>query len=224
MIVNTLKKILPIWMKITLRNIVKFFKYKYRRVIIFFPILKGEQIKIIIGAAETYQDDWYSTNEQWLDVPDEKSWKKIFKGKTLITNVVAEHVFEHLTYEECGRAFSNIYNHMSQGGRVRIAVPDGYHPDSEYLRHVGIGGIGDDAADHKQLFNADVLCQLLSGSGFVPEQLEGFSSNGELINKDYSIQDGFIFRSRKNETAEKRKRWAFSDADTSLIVDGVKRP
>ena len=51
MVVDTLKKILPIWLKIVLRNIVKYFKYKYRRIVIFFPILKGEQIKIIIGAA-----------------------------------------------------------------------------------------------------------------------------------------------------------------------------
>lgn len=163
--VSALKRVLPIWLKDLLRRIIKIFKYRYRRFAISRPVSRGEKIRIIAGAAETFQVGWYSTNEQWLDVTDPADWQRVFHGKRLIAHAVAEHVFEHLTYDECRKALANISSHMVDGGRVRIAVPDGYHPDEDYLRHVGIDGIGGDAADHKQLLNVDVLFQLFREAG-----------------------------------------------------------
>jgi predicted SAM-dependent methyltransferase len=75
-----------------------------------------------------YQQGWYSTNQQWLDITKRSDWDKVFQGKRLITNVVAEHVFEHLTYDECRQALANMSAHMVDRARIRIAVPDGYHP------------------------------------------------------------------------------------------------
>ena len=135
---------------------------------------------------------------------------------------LAEHVFEHLTHDECRIALAHIGGHMKKGGRIRIAVPDGYHPDSDYLRHVGIDGIGDDAADHKQLLDVDTLGALLIEAGFRPRHIEGYDSLGRLVGKTYSVEDGFIHRSRANAAPNSASRWGFVDADTSLIVDGVK--
>lgn len=222
MIVSTIKRLLPRWFKALVRRAVKFFKYRYRRFAISRPVSRGEKIRIIAGAAETFQDGWYSTNEQWLDVTDPVDWRRVFHGRRLITHVVAEHVFEHLTYDECRKALVNISSHMVDGGRARIAVPDGYHPDENYLRHVGINGIGADAADHKQLLNVDVLFKLFREAGFVPTHLEGYDSEGNLVRNSYSTDDGFIQRSRVNASPDSRNRWGFVDADTSLIVDGVK--
>lgn len=222
MIVYTIKGLLPRWFKALVRRAVKFFKYRYRRFAISRPVSRGEKIRIIAGAAETFQVGWYSTNEQWLDVTDPADWQRVFHGKRLIAHVVAEHVFEHLTYDECRKALANIFSHMVNGGRVRIAVPDGYHPDEDYLRHVGIDGIGTDAADHKQLLNVDVLFQLFREAGFEPTHLEGYDSEGNLVRNSYSTDDGFIQRSRSNASPDSRNKPGFVDADTSLIVDGIK--
>jgi predicted SAM-dependent methyltransferase len=197
-------------------------KYRWRALAIRHPVSRNQRIKIIVGAAETFQTGWYSTNEQWLDISARSDWNKVFRGKRLITHVVAEHVFEHLTYVESQQALANISAHMVDGGRVRIAVPDGYHPDPAYQKHVGIGGIGDDAADHKQLLNADVLATLLREAGFRPLVVEGYDSAGRLITEPYSKEDGLIRRSRANRAAGLLPAWNFVDADTSLIVDGIK--
>ena len=79
------------------------------------PLLKitydakqGRANKIIVGAAETHQSGWHSTNEQWLDITKRKDWEKIFENKGRIKSIVAEHVFEHLTEEESKTALALI--------------------------------------------------------------------------------------------------------------------
>lgn len=217
-----IKKLLPASVKKPIRKAIKTVKYNYRKIVLKRALSRAKTFKIIVGAAETYQEGWYSTNEQWLDITNGEHWKNMFTGKVCLTHVVAEHVFEHLTYEEAGRALKHIYDHMLSGGRVRVAVPDGYNPDLVYLEHVGIGGIGDDAADHKQLLNVEVLSGLIEAVGFKANHLEGYDAEGALVQVDYSMQDGYVMRSRMHNDAKVKAKWAFPDADTSLIVEGVK--
>ena len=136
--IATVKKLLPRWLKAPVRQAIKAVKYRWRRYRIAAPVARGDPLKIIVGAAETWQKGWYSTNEDWLDITKAEDWRAVFEGKRIITHVLAEHVFEHLTHDECRIALAHIGGHMKKGGRIRIAVPDGYHPDSDYLRHVGI--------------------------------------------------------------------------------------
>ena len=199
---------------------VKAIKYRWRYRKIQQAIKNGEPLKIIVGAAETYQDGWYSTNEQWLDISREDHWNRLFKNQALISHVVAEHVFEHLTREEAVAALRNIRRHLKADGRVRIAVPDGYHPDPDYIRNVGINGIGDDAADHKQLLNLDSLSEIFKDAGFQPEPLEGYQQDGSLLQKQWNPTEGYIHRSRQNETTGV---YDFVDAETSLIIDCIPR-
>ena len=216
------KLLLPSSARFLIRQFQKSIVYKLRRQQIKIPITLRIPVKVILGAAMTNQVGWYSTNQQWLDIASAKDWEQIFQGKMLLINVLAEHVFEHLTEEETKRALRLIKLHMLPGGRIRIAVPDGYHPDSTYIRHVGVSGIGADAADHKQLLNSDKLCSYLKETGFVPEILEGYLSNGELVQKPIDLSGGEIIRSRSNsKTMKGRAGWDFEDANTSLIVDGV---
>ena len=215
-----IKRLLPVRIKLFGRRVIKFFKYRYRRVKISGAVARDKQMKVILGAAETHQGGWYSTNEQWLDITSPADWARIFKGKKLITHVVAEHVFEHLSHEECETALKNISAHMVDGGHIRIAVPDGYNPNEEYLRHVGINGIGDDAETHKQLLNVDVLIKLFISAGFEPEHIEGYDASNRLIQEPYSADDGFIRRSRSSNA---QNVWGVPDAVTSLIVDGSKK-
>lgn len=218
--ISAMKKLLPPAVKKPVRAGIKGIKYAYRRQAIKAPIAANKNIKIIVGAAETFQSGWYSTNEQWLDITKDTDWQNIFQGKPLLTHVVAEHVFEHLTYEQAQNALRQIYNHLQKNGRVRIAVPDGYNPNADYIRHVGIAGIGDDAADHKQLLNVDTLSKLMSEAGFQVTHIEGYNKDGALVQQPYKQEDGYIKRSRAHPPGN--SPWHFPDAETSLIIDGVK--
>ena len=224
MIKNFFKKILPNSIRYRFRQYQKIAVYFWRRQRIRLPVATGSNIKIIIGAAMTSQKGWFSSNEQWLDITKPEDWRKVFRGKVLITHVLAEHVFEHLTEQGMYLALRLVNQHMKIGGKIRIAVPDGYNPDSKYIRHVGIGGIGADAEDHKQLINCDILIKALNASGFLPKLVEGYRDNGELVLMPIDIDSGTIVRSRSNFLSmASRSGWEFPDANTSLIVDGIKR-
>lgn len=216
--INKIKFYIPVAVKQPVRNCIKYIKYHLRFLSIVSAVKNDKEMKIIVGAAETYQKNWYSTNEQWLDITNPLDWKNVFKSKKILTNVIAEHVFEHLSYESADTAIKCISNHLLPGGKLRIAVPDGYHPDQDYLKHIGINGIGADAHDHKQLLNADSLSSLLTKNGFSTVLIEGYDVNGKLIQVPWDSNDGFVLRSRQNKPS---KKWGFPDAETSLIVDGV---
>jgi predicted SAM-dependent methyltransferase len=216
---ETIKSLLPVSAKQHLRTARKALRYRARRVMIARAVRQGAPLRIIVGAAETWQPGWYSTNEQWLDITKASDWRAVFGGKKILSRVVAEHVFEHLTEPEALAALSNIADHMVGNGRIRIAVPDGFHPDPTYIRHVGIGGIGDDAADHKALLNVETLSELMRRAGFTPHHIEGYDRARQLVTTRWSSDDGYIQRSRQNPDG---RVWDFPDASTSLIVDGVR--
>lgn len=217
-----LKKLLPSHLKKNIRKIIKFLKYNFRRIRIIYPVFRDQPIKIILGAAETYQKGWYSTNECWLDIANEGHWESVFNGKRIIVNALAEHVFEHLSYAQCQVALKQIHKHMVPGGKIRIAVPDGYNPDKIYLKHVGINGIGDDALSHQQLLNIDTLTSLLTEAGFSTELIEGYDSQKSLVQKTFSEDEGTIRRSRSSIKRDETYIWSFPDSETSLIVDGIR--
>ncbi len=215
-----MKKMIPESIRFKMVLVRKWVRYTYRKFHLMIAVRGNAPLKIIVGAAETYQKGWLATNEQWLDITNEKDWYRYFKDEQIISHIVAEHVFEHLTLEEANRALESMFNRLMHDGRIRIAVPDGYNPDENYIRHVDIGGIGDDAGDHKQLLNADVLNLMMIERGFIPQLVEGYTKDGELVQRFWLAEDGFIRRSRQNKLNE---NWLFPDAATSLIVDGIKK-
>ena len=101
-----LKRLIPRSLKAPARRAVKTVKYRWRRHRIAAPVSHGEPLRIIVGAAETWQTGWYSTNEDWLDITSAEDWQAVFKGKPILTHVLAEHVLEHLTHDECRTALS----------------------------------------------------------------------------------------------------------------------
>ena len=214
------KGFLPASLRRTIRGVIKKIRYRFRLYKIKSAIRKSNGLKIIVGAAESHQKDWFSTNEQWLDITKEIDWTRLFRDKMILTHVVAEHVFEHLTPNETHKALCNICRHLNVGGRIRIAVPDGYNPSEEYIEHVRVGGRGDDAADHKQLLNQDSLKKYLMDAGLSSiEVVEGYDKDGFLTSNSWSSENGYIRRSRQNGDSVD---WGFPDASTSLIVDAWK--
>jgi predicted SAM-dependent methyltransferase len=217
-----IKLILPNSTQLIIKKLLEFIKYKYRYCKIKFALLYKKEIKIIIGSGNTFQKNWYATNENWLDITNEHDWIKIFKKKIIISNILAEHVFEHLTYVESIKALKIINKYMIKNSRIRIAVPDGYNPDPEYIKNIDINGSGVAADDHKQLLNVDTLSEILSKSNFNPKLIEGYDINKKLYTEKYSIEDGFVKRSRQNNDPELEKMWGFKGSKTSLIIDALK--
>ena len=105
---------------------------------------------------------------------------------------------------------------------MRIAVPDGYNPNEEYIKNVNINGIGADAQDHKQLLNFDILSKLLNKNNFTCNILEGYI-NDKLIQNQFKDLDGFIIRTRKRKNTISDPDWLFRDSGTSLIIDAIKK-
>jgi predicted SAM-dependent methyltransferase len=178
-------------------------------------------MKIIVGAQSTRQVGWTSLQKYDLDVRDERSWARRFAPNS-IDAVLAEHVLEHLTYDEAAEAARNCFKYLRPGGYFRVAVPDGFHPEQNYIAWVRpmTGWNGD---DHKFLFNHKNLRALLSNAGFSVRLLECYDEAGTFHKWKWSNENGAISRSQ-NTLWSKFLGLVVNAEYTSLIVDAFKPP
>lgn len=176
------------------------------------------RLKIIVGSASTSQSGWVSTNYPLLDLTDERTFHALFKRKEAVERFLAEHVWEHLSLDQAELAARNCRDYLKKGGVIRVAVPDGYHPDSDYIAQVKPGGYGPGADDHKVLYNYRTLSQLFIDQGYEVSLLEWFDEEGKFHSIDWSPEDGMIQRSLRfdgrNKTAPKKY--------TSVVIDARK--
>lgn len=202
-------------------NILKIIKIIYKKFLFNFSLnyyrLINKEIKLLIGGGKTKFNNWIYTNIYILDIRNENNWKKYFK-KDEISNILAEHVFEHLTINESEISLSNCYKYLKNNGKIRIAVPDGYFPDNQYIEEVKPGGSGDGSYDHKILYNYETLSNLLEKVGFHIQLLEYFNNSGKFNKINWDINDGYIFRSLDYDHRNKN-----GIKYTSLIIDGIKK-
>lgn len=193
------------WQSVTC--FIKLHYYKYRHI----------RLKIIVGSAGTKFNGWINTDINILDITSFSDWQKFFKNSE-ISNILAEHVWEHLTKEESKIALDNCFKFLKKDGRLRIAVPDGNFPDKDYINHVKPGGHGAGSDDHKILYTHATLCKELENAGFMVQLVEYFDENGRFLKNKWSAEEGFIHRSfefdKRNENELKY---------TSLIIDGIKK-
>jgi predicted SAM-dependent methyltransferase len=181
-------------------------------------IMNAKTKNIVLGAGDVYYGpEWIATNIEDLDITNEDDWKFFF-GNTKADNIVAEHVFEHLTEKETYDALRNIYNFMKKGGNFRIAVPDGLFPDQGYIDHVKPNGIGAGSDDHKVLYTHKTFMQTLSQVPFRVEMMEYWDEQGKFHYNEWDVKLGTINRS---------KRFDERNADgvlkyTSLIADATR--
>ena len=99
----------------------------------------SKELKSVIGSGGIYQKEWIPTGIETINVSDSKTWSRFFKPNSL-SAILGEHIWEHLSIEEAELALENCYRFLNKGGYVRIAVPDGFHPDPKYIK--GCGSIG----------------------------------------------------------------------------------
>lgn len=195
----------------TLRNFIKKFYLKYQF------MTNSYRSNVIVGAASTKHKNWISTNYPILDLADESTFKFLFGGQK-IHAFLAEHVWEHLTAQDCEKACQNCYKYLASGGYLRVAVPDGFHPDKEYINYVRPGGIGLGSDDHKILYNYKVLSEVFTKAGFKVSLLEWFDEDGKFHFVDWLAKDGFVERSTRFDERNKNNPIQY----TSLIIDAIK--
>lgn len=202
----------------------RFKQFIYRRLIPFIRIWKKlnwylylattNDIKIIVGAGPTKYKGWFPTDIVTLDVTNEQHFKKYFKKKK-ISRILAEHILEHLTNRELELMIENFYKYSSEYVNIRIAVPDGFHSDKEYIDKVRPGGTGEGAHDHKNLFNYLSLSELFSTQKFKAVLVEYWDEKGKFYPGYSNDENGFVLRSFIND---KRNSDGIPHY-TSLIVD-----
>jgi predicted SAM-dependent methyltransferase len=173
--------------------------------------------KVILGAGPTYLPGWYSTDQDVLDVRRREDFARFWSPNSR-TAFLAEHVWEHLTRDEADRALAHCYEFLEPGGWLRIAVPDGLHPDPAYRDAVRPGGSSPGADDHKVRYDHRLLSDRLQQAGFEVQLLEYWDEQGQFHRHDWSSEDGHIQRSACHDHRNRDRPLSY----TSLIVDAVK--
>jgi predicted SAM-dependent methyltransferase len=173
-------------------------------------------LRIVLGASNIYDNGWIPLEIDNLDVTKEDDWKELFALNTLDA-LLAEHVWEHLTPADAIKSAQNSYRFLKAGGYCRIAVPDGYHPDPQYINLVKPGGSGCGSDDHKVLYTYNTLSNIFLSAGFKVNLIEFFDEGGNF-HSIYSNDLGTITRSSKNDDRNESGKLNY----TSLIIDAIK--
>jgi len=152
-----------------------------------------------------------------LNIVVEKDWERYFQRDS-VDALLAEHVWEHLTYEEGRTAAQLCFAFLRPGGRLRIAVPDGMHPDPDYIKAVKPMGSGPGSEDHKVLYTWKSLTSVLDSVGFVTRPLEYFDDRGNFIAAEWDPEGGMITRSARFDTRNRDGILHY----TSIVFDALK--
>jgi predicted SAM-dependent methyltransferase/GT2 family glycosyltransferase len=194
------------------------FLFNYKRIKLKIILMfDRNRLNIILGAGNTKSINWISTDYPIVDVTDSITLVQYFKPSS-VDALLAEHVWEHLSEQDAYIGAVNCFNLLKSGGYLRIAVPDGFHPNMEYIDNVRPGGKGAGSDDHKILYNYKSLSELLLKAGFKVNLLEWFDKEGQFHFESWSESDGLITRSTRFDIRNKINPTEY----TSLIIDAIK--
>lgn len=174
--------------------------------------------KIVLGSSGLYDEGWIPIEQNMMDIRFEENWERKLENES-VDALLAEHVLEHLTEDDCLVVLKQAYRVLSKGGYFRIAVPDGFNPDPEYIDQVKPGGTGWGAETHLSLHNYRSFSRIAEQAGFSVELLEYFDENGSFHYVDWDVKKGMIFRSRRFDERNQNGKLGY----TSLIFDAVKK-
>jgi predicted SAM-dependent methyltransferase len=180
-----------------------------------------EHLRVVIGAGEFNNNPgWLHTNENELNLLKRIDWEGMFKPNT-IEAILAEHVWEHLSFEEGVEAGEICFDYLKPGGYIRCAVPDGFFPDKEYQKIVQVGGPGPKdhpAASHKIVHNYKTITNMFSEAGYEVKLLEYCDESGNFHYNEWDEKMGFIYRSLRFDDRNKDEKLGC----VSLIIDATK--
>ena len=184
-------------------------------------MIKEENVKVVVGAGEHNNNPgWFQTQESELNLLRREDWENTFSPNSLEA-ILAEHVWEHLTYEEGVQAAKTCFDFLKPNGYVRCAVPDGLFPDADYQINVQVEGPGPKdhpAASHKIVHNYKTITSMFTEAGFEVTLLEYCDEKGEFHYNDWDDNKGFIYRSKRFDHRNQSGQLGF----VSLIIDAIK--
>jgi predicted SAM-dependent methyltransferase len=174
--------------------------------------------RINIGAGGKVYEGWQGTEQGELDLLLPGTFARMFGEPDTVDAFLCEAVWEHLPAEDAQRAAFQCYRYLKPGGYLRVAVPDGFHPDPAYIDWVRPGGNGAGAGDHKVLYNWQTFARVFWEVGFRVEMLEWFDKWGTFHFREWDIANGMIERSAKNDPRNRDGVLRY----TSIILDAWK--
>jgi len=175
-------------------------------------------LRVILGAGVRGQKGWLSTDIDHLNIVLNEDWQRYFRANS-IDALFAEHVWEHLAEADGLTAAKNCFTYLKRGGYLRVAVPDGFHPSSEYLDAVKPMGSGFGSYDHKVLFTHISLSRVFESAGFDVELLEYFDESREFHHKKWDPNAGLVRRSMRFDERNRDGNLTY----TSIILDAWKK-
>lgn len=168
----------------------------------------------VVGAPGTPYEGWVLTDISELNALDAAEWRALFPEGS-IERILAEHVIEHWTEEQLRTFLKTVRPFLSARAVVRIAVPDGFHPDPSYIAAVRPGGTGPGSDDHKVLYTHERLARVLTEAGWEHDLLEYFDEGGQFHMKPWEASEGYVRRSALNDPRNRERPRSY----TSLIAD-----
>jgi predicted SAM-dependent methyltransferase len=174
--------------------------------------------KIIIGASDTMQKGWFSSDLPEIDITSiekcSQYWKRNSKKAFL-----AEHVWEHLDKTSAKSGAKCCFYFLKNKGRLRVAVPDGFHPCADYIEKVKPNGTGAGSDEHKVLYTIESLSKIFRDAGFFIKPLEYWDSKKKFHRRSWNEDWGKISRSADNDSRNTKENPL---AYTSIIIDCIK--
>ena len=175
------------------------------------------QVRVIVGASDDRYEGWIATDKAQLDLLREADWANHFEPNS-VDAILAEHVWEHLDCNAAIVAAQNCFKSLKPGGYIRVAVPDGLHPDEDYIDRVRPGGSGPGSDDHHVLYTYSTLKTVFESVGFRITLLEYFDERGTFHYQEWIPADGMITRSARFDS----RNFAGDLTYTSIILDARK--
>jgi len=177
--------------------------------------------RVIIGAGNTSYEGWITTQENELNLLNINDYYKLFEKEESVDAFLAEHVFEHLNYEEGIEAGKNLYKFLKPGGYIRVAVPD-VNYKNEWYYHMckpgGPGSIDHPAYTHKVFYDYKTLIEVFEKAGFKVDLLEYCDENGRFHFNYWNTEEGIIGRSLRFDTRNNDGKLGM----VSIIIDAYK--
>lgn len=173
--------------------------------------------RVVIGASGMIPAGWIGTEIDDVDLLRPQTWERFFCPGS-IDALLAEHVWEHLTAADGVIAAATCFQFLKAGGYLRLAVPDGLHPDPAYIENVRPQGTGPGASDHRVLYNHDSLRTVFEQAGFQVKLLEHFDEKGQFHFEPWDEAAGMIRRSSRFDSRNADGKLHY----TSIVLDAVK--
>jgi len=200
----------------------------------------GEAVRLVIGSGakdvglcgegsngiqtNSVQNHWVCSDRGGFDLVLAADWFHTLKGVGA-DNFFAEHVLEHFTPMQVEAVAANAFPLMKPGGTFRIAVLDGFKPESWYSQYIKAGSTpSNEGQNHMVAWTIDTLAPIFTKMGFQVIKQEYYDMQGNFhANDGHQYEDestfGYVRRSQKHDS---RNQGVLKTNYTSLWFDAHK--